>query len=62
MKTIFQKQSAWLEPGPKDAGAPPAPRSRKKRVAVLRTRDFWRALSTASLSSPHTPVLQRFHD
>jgi hypothetical protein len=62
MKMIFQKPSAGLEPGPKDSGAPTASRSRKKRGAALRTKDFWRALSTASLSSPHTPVLQRFHD
>jgi hypothetical protein len=62
MKMIFAKKTTGLEPGPKDPGAPQTPRTRKKRGAALRTRDFWRALSNAALSSPQTPVLRRFHD
>ena len=62
MKMIFGKQSAGLEPGPKDSGVLPAPRPRKKRGTALSTRNFWRALSSAAVASPHTPVLQRFHD
>jgi hypothetical protein len=61
MKTL-SKYSAGLEPAPKNAGAPPVPRPRKKRGAALNTRNFWRALSSAALASPHTPVLRRFHD
>jgi hypothetical protein len=59
MKMIFAKKTTGLEPGPKDPGAP---RTRKKRGAALRTRDFWRALSNAALSSQQTPMLRRFHD
>jgi hypothetical protein len=59
---IFSKSTTGLEPRLTDAGAPLAPRTRKKRGAALRPRDFWRALSSAALASPHTPVLRRFHD
>jgi len=32
----------------------------KKRVALFATKDFWRALTSASL--PHAPTLRRLHD
>jgi hypothetical protein len=53
MKTTVEKSIA---------AAPRVPRTRKKRIASLRVKDFWRALSDAAVSSPHTPVLRRFHD
>jgi hypothetical protein len=59
---IFSKQTTGLEPGATATVAPTVPRTRKKRGAALNTRNFWRALSSAALSSPHTPVLRRFHD
>jgi hypothetical protein len=34
----------------------------KKRRVLFETKDFWRAISSAALSSPHTPVLRRLHD
>jgi hypothetical protein len=30
--------------------------------ASSRTREFWRVLSSAALSSPQAPVLRRLHD
>jgi len=32
----------------------------KKREALFASKDFWRALSSASL--PHAPTLRRLHD
>jgi hypothetical protein len=32
----------------------------KKRGSLLMTKEFWRALSSASL--PHAPTLRRLHD
>jgi hypothetical protein len=32
----------------------------KKRAALFATKDFWRALTSASL--PHAPTLRRLHD
>jgi len=48
----------------KEADALKTSRSRTgKRTGVSsRARDFWRALSAVTLSSPHTAVLRRHHD
>jgi hypothetical protein len=63
MKMMFGKQSSGSRPTSKDTGAIRLPRSRGGRKrAALRTKDFWRALSSTALTPPHTPVLRRFHD
>jgi hypothetical protein len=42
-------------------GAASRPRSRaKKSAALFANKDFWRALTSASLT--HAPVLRRLHD
>jgi hypothetical protein len=41
---------------------PSRSRVSKKRRALFGTKEFWRAISSAALSSPHTPVLRRLHD
>jgi hypothetical protein len=60
MKMILDK--AANSPGAARAlGAASRPRSRgKKRAALFASKEFWRALSSASL--PHAPALRRLHD
>ena len=60
MKSTLEKFVNASEPG-KEQGAFRLTRSRgKKRGALLATKEFWRALSSASL--PHAPTLRRLHD
>jgi len=60
---MFEKQSNGSRPALKETEAFRMLRSRAgKKRGSLQTKDFWRALSSAALSSPHTPVLRRFHD
>jgi hypothetical protein len=62
MKTTFEKQMDGALA--KAIGAFRVSRSRKsrKRGALFGTKDIWRALSSASLSATHTPVLRRLRD
>lgn len=59
MKSTLEKFVNVLEP--KEQGAFRSLRSRgKKRDSLFVTKDFWRALSSAS--PPHAPTLRRLHD
>jgi hypothetical protein len=62
MKTTFEKQMDGVHA--KEPGAFRVSRTRggKKRVALFGTKDIWRALSSASLSLPETPILRRLRD
>jgi hypothetical protein len=58
MKTTFAKQMDGAQA--KEPGGFREARSRgsKKRMTLLGSRDIWRALSNASLASPHTSILR----
>jgi hypothetical protein len=58
MKMILEKPNGST----KGASAFRRSRGAKKRGALFASKDFWRVLSSAALSSPHTPVLRRLHD
>jgi hypothetical protein len=57
MKTTFEKQI-----DAKETNAVRGSRKSRKRTALFGTKDVWRALSSASLASPHTPILRRLRD
>jgi len=59
MKTTLEKQSAMgVSPMRSDSRLI---RGRgRKRGSLLMTKEFWRALTSASL--PHGPTLRRLHD
>lgn len=59
---MFGKQTSALQRVLKRAGDFELPRSRAKGRTSLQTKDFWRALSSAALASPQTPVPRRLHD
>jgi hypothetical protein len=60
MKSTLEKFMNASEPG-REQGAFRSSRSRgKKRDTLFVTKDFWRALSSASL--PQAPTLRRLHD
>jgi len=60
MRTTLEKFVSNSEPG-REKGVFRSSRSRaKKRDALFATKEFWRALSSASL--PHAPTLRRLHD
>jgi hypothetical protein len=46
--------------GEQGAASRPLRSRAKKRAALFVGKDFWRALSSASL--PHAPTLRRLHD
>jgi len=57
------KQTNGQTGSAKDEGVFRLPRPRgRKRGAMLRTKDFFRALSGSAWSAPHAPVLRRLHD
>jgi hypothetical protein len=64
MKTTMEKPSKGSRPRAKESDAFRLLRSRagKRRGVALRTKGFLRALASVALSSPHTPILRRFHD
>jgi len=63
MKTTPEKPSTGSQSVAKEIARFRTLRSRaRKRGALLATKDFWRALSSAALASPHTPILRRLHD
>jgi hypothetical protein len=55
------KQANVLRRAAKEASGS-RPRARGGKRALLRTRDFWRALSAAAQALPDAPMLQRVHD
>jgi len=60
MKSTLEKFVNVSESG-REQGAFRSARSRgKKRDALFVTKDFWRALASASL--PQAPTLRRLHD
>jgi len=64
MKMILGKQSgAGVSPvqlGTHGRDARATKGRAKKRAALFVSKDFWRALTSASL--PHAPTLRRLHD
>jgi hypothetical protein len=63
MKTTMERPGKGSRPRAKESDAFRLLRSRAgKRGDALRTKGFLRALASVAMSSPHTPILRRFHD
>jgi hypothetical protein len=61
MKMILDKAANSPEAAREQGAASRPPRSRAKKTAPLFAgKEFWRALTSASL--PHAPTLRRLHD
>lgn len=61
MKMFGKSSGSGVSPARLESSGRDA-RALRKRRDVLKTRDFWRALSEASWPGPQTPVLRRLHD
>lgn len=59
---IFEKENNLSQPRSRRGGAFRFLRSRSGKKRGPGKNDFWQALSSAALSSPHAPVLRRLHD
>ena len=63
MKTTLEKPLDGSQSTAKEGSTLRTARSRgRKRSRLFGTKDVWRALSSASLTLPHTPILRRLHD
>jgi len=62
MKMSSEKQTSGSRASAKDGGLFRLLRARAGRRGALRTKDFWRALSTASFAPPQGTVPPRLHD
>jgi hypothetical protein len=61
MKTMPEKSSG-AQPIVKEAEVFRSRSRVRKNGGLFLTRNFWRALSSASFASPQTPTLRRLHD